>query len=159
MTAPVPRPRASDDTPKPRKGLPFAQVANDIIRNPKISESARLLYVVMASYANTQRRNGITGRRRLAEDMGKSMDSITRLLRELEAHGVIEREPRYEELAGGGRRRTSDGWVLLDAYATSEAKRGTGRAYGHETVAETNAARQRNDRDPWVEHVEPADYD
>lgn len=138
------------------KGLPFAQVANAITRNKEISQPARLLYVIMAGYANVGHRGGYAGRKTLAVDMNCSARTITRLLAELESAGIIVRRDRYQQLASGKHRRTTDEWVLLDADFTSGASRGAGWADGLDEVEAINDARAAEGRDPWAEHLDYA---
>jgi DNA-binding HxlR family transcriptional regulator len=133
-------------------------VAVDIVRNPEISESARLLYVVMTTYADTGGRDGFTGRRALAQDMGKSMNTISRLLKELEKAGVITRQERRQTLPSGKARRTTDEWALLDEEQTSRARRSAASTYGLEAAAEINDARMADGRDRFAGHLNEQQY-
>ncbi|MEU7170273.1 helix-turn-helix domain-containing protein [Micromonospora tulbaghiae] len=151
----IPHPRSSADesSPKPKqaKHLPFAQIAVEVVRNPAISDSARLLYVIMATYADTQGRDGFAGRRRLAQDMGKSMGTVTRLLRELEAAGVVTRSARFETVkASGKQRRTTDEWRLLDEKQTSKAARNAAAEDTLDALRMANTGRLADGRDPFA---------
>lgn len=149
MVGHTPRPRSPKDDGTP-KHLPFSLIAVDILRNPAISDSARLLYAIMTTYADTADRDGFTGRRRLAKDMGKSMNTISRLMKELEEHGALTKSARFEELPSGKKRRTTDEWQLLDANRTSRAERVGRAAEGLEAARDINDGRLANDRDPWA---------
>jgi hypothetical protein len=151
MVGHIPRPRSGDGHPK---HLPFSLAAVSILRNPAISESARLLYAIMTTYADTADRDGFAGRRRLANDMGKSMNTITRLLKELEKHGALTRSARFEETASGKKRRTTDEWTLLDANETSRAPRRGGDVDDQlDALRMANTGRLTDGREPLAPSV------
>lgn len=66
-----------------RTGLPYAQVAVDIVRDPRLSPGARLLYVILATFANLSDRSAFPTRATLADHVGRSLDTVDRGLREL----------------------------------------------------------------------------
>lgn len=152
MVGHTPRPRSpqddADDPPKHRKRLPFALVATEVACNPKLSDQAFRLYVVMATFANIKKRDGFAGRKALAEAMGCSDRKITRLLAELTELDIIEREERRLPTRNGKQRRTTDGWKLLDQQWTSEATRSAARADAMNSLASIELARAADGREP-----------
>ena len=67
----------------------FTQVPNFILRNPRISVGAKVVYSMFLSYAW---HNDLVfpGQDRLADDMGMSRVRVTQLIKELEEAGLIE---------------------------------------------------------------------
>lgn len=157
MVGHTPRPRSSKDDGTP-KHLPYSMVAVDIARNPEISDQAFRLYAVMTGFANIINRDGIAGRRRLAEAMNCSVDKISRLLAELERLGVLDREERYQETRNGKRRRTTDKWVLADKNQTSGATRNSRQLEGYEAVVDINQSREDSGREVYAESVDHEGY-
>ena len=157
MVGHTPRPRSTPDGGAP-KHLPYSMVAVDIARNAEISDQAFRLYAVMTGFANILNRDGIAGRRRLAEAMNCSVDKISRLLAELERLGIVKRQERYQETRNGKKRRTTDRWELADKNQTSGAKRGDGQQYGFEALVDINQCREDAGRELYREDVDHEGY-
>jgi len=69
--------------------LPFVQVATAIILDPSLSAQARHLYTVLATYADINSREAKLLRSTLAKDIGKSVDTLDRLVKELVKAGIV----------------------------------------------------------------------
>lgn len=66
----------------------FTQIPNSVLRNPKLSAAARLVYGLLLSFQ--WRDPGIfPGRERMAEYLGASVDSVDRCLNQLRDAGLI----------------------------------------------------------------------
>lgn len=79
------------------KGVRFGLVSASIVRDPALSRNARLLYAVIATYATQETREWTISRRRLANDLGVSVDTVKRALGELTESGVLVRERQHRE--------------------------------------------------------------
>lgn len=84
------------------RGVQFGVVSKEVMRRPDLSPQAKALYALLTTYASQSSRSWSISRRRLAQDLGVSVDSIKRYLTELEGHSLIVRQRQYRE--GGGER-------------------------------------------------------
>jgi len=87
--------------------LTFAIVPEWLI-DLDVSDRAFRLYALLARFADSDGTNAIPGRKRLAERLRCSIDSIDRAIAELIAAGAILREHRYRD-----GRQTSNDYVVL----------------------------------------------
>lgn len=89
-------------------GSRFAQIPEWVLDSP-ISDRAVRAYCVLARYANSDSR-AHPGRRKMADRMDCSTDSLDRALKELVAIGALEIRARFRENGD----RTSNDYHLLD---------------------------------------------
>jgi hypothetical protein len=84
----------------------FGVVAKAVMRDRTIGVPARTLYALLATYADD---DGLClpSNETLAHDLGTSARTVQRLLSELAAHGILEREERFVE----GRQTTSQTYL------------------------------------------------
>ena len=66
----------------------FTQVPNFILKDPKLSVGAKVVYAMFLSYA-WHNDSCFPGQERLAEDMGLTRVRVTQLTAELEAAGLV----------------------------------------------------------------------
>lgn len=85
------RPRAQ------RPGLPFVKVPTTVVRDSGLSVIARLLYSVIASYADLTTLQATILRGTLAEDIGRSRDTLDRAVAELVKANLLLVEPRRNQ--------------------------------------------------------------
>jgi hypothetical protein len=69
--------------------LPFVIVSTEIIRDESLSPLARHLYTVLATYADINSREAKLYRSTLAGVIGKSVDTLDRLVKELADAGIV----------------------------------------------------------------------
>src|SRR5690242_4128352 len=71
----------------------FTQVPNFLLKDPKVSANAKVVYSMLLSYAWN---NNLVfpGQERMAEDIGSSQPTIARAIKELEAQGWLEIQRR-----------------------------------------------------------------
>lgn len=83
--------RAMDERAKVTRStrLPFVQVATAIILDQSLTAQARHLYTVLATYADINSREAKLLRSTLAKDIGKSVDTLDRLVKELVGAGIV----------------------------------------------------------------------
>lgn len=89
-------------------GARFAQIPEWVL-DAAISDRAVRAYCVLARYANSDSR-AHPGRRKMADRMDCSTDSLDRALKELVSIGALEIRPRFRENGD----RTSNDYHLLD---------------------------------------------
>ena len=67
----------------------FTQVPNFLLKDPKVSANAKVVYSMLLSYAWT---NNLVfpGQERMADDIGSSQPTIARAVKELEQQGWLE---------------------------------------------------------------------
>ena len=80
-----------DAPPETPKGEGFTKAPNAVIKCPDVSPLARLLYVILRSYA-WQEATCFPGRERLAADLGVNEKTLRLKVRELEDHRLIHQE-------------------------------------------------------------------
>src|SRR5436189_5204370 len=73
----------------------FTQVPNFILKNPKISVGAKVVYAMFLSYA-WNNDSCFPGQDRLAEDMGLTRVRVTQLISELETAGLVTIQRRAQ---------------------------------------------------------------
>lgn len=71
----------------------FTQVPNHLLRNPKLSGNAKIVYAMLLSYAWNNNRV-YPGQVRMGEDIGTSQPTIHRAIQELEHEGWLEVQRR-----------------------------------------------------------------
>ena len=71
----------------------FTQVPNILLKDPKVSANAKVVYSMLLSYA-WNNSYVFPGQERLAEDIGLSQPTIARAVKELEQHGWLEIQRR-----------------------------------------------------------------
>lgn len=81
------------DTLDPVAAQGFTQVPNFILKDPKISVGAKIVYAMFLSYA-WHNDSCFPGQERLAEDMGLTRVRVTQLSAELEAAGLVSIQRR-----------------------------------------------------------------
>lgn len=69
--------------------LPFVKASTATVRDREISPLARFLYVVLGTYADLRTREAVVTRPELGADIGKSVDTVDRLMRELVRVGKV----------------------------------------------------------------------
>lgn len=69
--------------------VPFAQVPQWLARHPELSPSAKALYLDIMTYADNKERTAFPSRETLGKDLGVSVRSIGRYMKELEGVGAI----------------------------------------------------------------------
>ncbi|WP_048549706.1 helix-turn-helix domain-containing protein [Nostocoides japonicum] len=83
--------------------LDYSQVVNLVMLDPRLSPAARCLYAILVSYAKIgqissgQQHDVYPSQKRIAAQMGKSVDVVQRLMKELEGAGVITRARQYRK--------------------------------------------------------------
>jgi hypothetical protein len=75
----------------------FTQVPNFILKNPKISANAKVVYSMLLSYAWNNNRV-FPGQDRMAEDIGAGKRTVVRVIAELEKAGYLEVQRRGQGL-------------------------------------------------------------
>ena len=71
----------------------FTQVPNLLLKTPKLSAHAKIVYAMLLSYAWNNNRV-FPGQVRMGEDIGTSQPTIARAIQELESQGWLEVERR-----------------------------------------------------------------
>src|SRR6266852_3502874 len=71
----------------------FTQVPNVLLKNPKLSANAKVVYSMLLSYA-WHNNLVFPGQERMAGDIGTSQPTIARAIKELETHGWLDVERR-----------------------------------------------------------------
>lgn len=71
----------------------FTQVPNVLLKNPKLSANAKVVYSMLLSYA-WHNNLVFPGQERMADDLGTSQPTIARAIKELETHGWLDVERR-----------------------------------------------------------------
>src|SRR3954470_9538804 len=71
----------------------FTQVPNFLLKDPKISANAKVVYSMLLSYAWDNDRV-FPGQERMAKDIGTSQPTIARAVKELEDNGWLEIQRR-----------------------------------------------------------------
>ncbi len=71
----------------------FTQVPNVILKDPKLSANAKVVYALMLSYAWHNNRV-FPGQDRMAEDLGTSRPTVTKAVAELVQEGWLETQRR-----------------------------------------------------------------
>ena len=71
----------------------FTQVPNIILKDPKLSANAKVVYALMLSYAWHNNRV-FPGQDRMAEDLGTSRPTVTKAVAELVQEGWLETQRR-----------------------------------------------------------------
>lgn len=92
---------------------PFVLAFKAVIRNPKISPQARLLLLVIKSYADSSGLHCYPGNDTLAEAMGCAARTVKRLVSELRAVGMLST----------AQRRNKDGKTSTLAYLLDDERR------------------------------------
>lgn len=124
----------------------FGIVAKGVVRDRSIPGPARLLYAVLASYANDEG-ECIPGIPTLAEDLGASQRAVRGWMQTLVDRGIVVREPRFTE-----GRQTSSRTVLRDASAGGEehtfppGEEHSRRGEGEHTFPQNNTSRNNTSR-------------
>jgi hypothetical protein len=139
-----------DSVPDKPKTLPFVMVSCEIALNVELSDAAFRLYVILATFADINGRDGYAGRSAAAKRLGKSKRTMTRLFKELEDKGVISRSTRMQALPNGSQRQTTSDWVLLDHDQTVGSSRAKVSVRDFPDVESINDARAAEGRDPWA---------
>lgn len=67
----------------------FTQIPNFVLKNPKVSGNAKLVYAGLLSYA-WNNDSCFPGQERLARDLGLGERTVNRAIQELKASGLIE---------------------------------------------------------------------
>lgn len=76
------------DTLDPTTRFGFTQVPNFILRDPNLSMGAKLTYAMFLSYA-WHNELCFPGQERLGVDMGMSVPSVSKFIRELADHSLV----------------------------------------------------------------------
>ena len=71
----------------------FTQVPNFLLKDPKVSANAKVVYSMLLSYA-WNNAYVFPGQERMGEDIGLSQPTIARAVSELERHGWLEIQRR-----------------------------------------------------------------
>src|SRR5919205_3726950 len=71
----------------------FTQVPNFLLKDPKLSANAKIVYSMLLSYAWNNDRV-FPGQERMATDIGTSQPTIARAVKELEDNGWLEIQRR-----------------------------------------------------------------
>ena len=77
------------DTTNPVVRGGFTQVPNFILRDPKLSVGAKVVYAMFLSYA-WNNDSCFPGQERLAQDMGMSVSRVNEFIKSLQSSGFIE---------------------------------------------------------------------
>jgi predicted transcriptional regulator len=86
----------------------YGIIDKEVIRQTKLSLTARLVYAILCSYADEQH-TCFVGNERLAEDLGRTEKTVSRAIKELKDHNIITREqhahngPSYTDIHHGPR--------------------------------------------------------
>jgi DNA-binding MarR family transcriptional regulator len=95
------------------RGVAFGTISKDVMCSSSLSVTAKCLYALLATYVNHGSRSWTVSRGRLASDLGLSVATIKRALRELEQEGLIARQRHWREDGSEGVATTT----LLDFIA------------------------------------------
>lgn len=87
----------------------FVLMPTDVLLDDTITGNAKLLYLFLWHYADRATNLAHPSRKRMAEHMGMSMDTVDRAVANLREAGVLEVIPRYSEDGD----RTSNGYRIL----------------------------------------------
>ena len=128
---------------------PFAIIPEWLLADPAVSDRAVRLYALLARYADYEDGSSFPSRRTLADRLGRSVDSIDRAARDLEAAGGLIIEHRQDD-AGDP---TTNRWTVV---RTAPARRGrredeeTGRRGSAATGRRVSAAQNesQDEREP-----------
>jgi hypothetical protein len=71
----------------------FTQVPNFLLKDPKVSANAKVVYSMLLSYAWTNNMV-FPGQERMAEDIGASQPTVARAVKELESQNWLEVQRR-----------------------------------------------------------------
>lgn len=86
----------------------FAQIPTTLLRHPGVSANAKLLYCILWDYADRNTRHAHPSRKTLAGDLGRSLDTLDRAIKELESVNAIIVNQRFTQDGD----RTSNGYRL-----------------------------------------------
>lgn len=75
----------------------FAKVDADVVRDTKLSPTARLIFTVLCTFADKDKRGCWPSNEAVAEAAGVSKSTVIRACKELEARGVIARSDRFND--------------------------------------------------------------
>lgn len=92
---------------------PFVLAFKTIIRNPKLSPSARLLLLILKSYSDSSGLHCYPGEDTLAKNLGASTRTVQRLVAELRKAGLLSTVQR----------KNKDGKLSTTAYLLDDLRR------------------------------------
>ena len=84
-------------TPNDEQDFWFAKVDADVVRDKELSLTARLIFTVLCTFADKDKRGCWPSNDKVAEAAGVSKSTVIRACKELEARGVIARSDRFKE--------------------------------------------------------------
>ena len=79
----------------------FARVDAEVVRDKELSLTARLIFTVLCTFADKDKRGCWPSNEAVAEAAGVSKSTVIRAYKELEARGVIARSERFNKAEGG----------------------------------------------------------
>lgn len=79
------------------RGVSFGTVSKDVMCSSSLSVNAKCLYALLATYVDHGTRSWTVSRRRLAADLGVSLPTVKRALRELDNAGLLVRQRHWRE--------------------------------------------------------------
>lgn len=86
----------------------FAQIPEDLVTDPAVSDRAIRVYALLWVYSNKKARDAFPARRRLADDLGVSRQTVDRGIGELVRRGAISVDERWD-----GVRQTSNVYTII----------------------------------------------
>ena len=84
-------------TPNDEQDFWFAKVDAEVVRDTKLSLTARLIFTVLCTFADKDKRGCWPSNEAVAEAAGVSKSTVIRACKELEARGVIARSDRFKD--------------------------------------------------------------
>lgn len=109
---------------------PYAQVPRWVVRSEgALSGNAVHLYGVLMSYADNGTKAAFPSRSRLAQDMGRSMNTVKRAMAELEEFGALKVTRRKSTVTGAN---ISNLYVLVFSDPRATREPGMGAPVSHE---------------------------
>ena len=75
----------------------FAKVDADVVRDKELSLTARLIFTILCTFADKDKRGCWPSNEAVAEAAGVSKSTVIRACKELEARGVIARSDRFND--------------------------------------------------------------
>ena len=86
------------DKPQPeRRSEPFAQIPTSVVRDPTLSVFAKVVYAVLASYANRETALCWPSLRTISHDASCSLQTAQNAISELETRSLIVKSRRFEQ--------------------------------------------------------------
>ena len=127
----------------------FTSTPNYILRNPNVSVGAKMVYILLLSYA-WQKGSCFPGQETLASDLGVSNRSVVKWIKELEKEGLIARKRR-----GLGKTNV---YIILDYKPTKKEPNPRSEKSALLEVNEKNKGRSEKSALPKMQNMHKEEY-